>query len=231
MNDGKFTKAMYRKAICEQGKSIEEIAAERGMTSATVRKEIRGLYDRLAWANKLIGMAEANAVAKRELVSAPMKVPAKSFKNGDASQKKENDKIPYELRKAIEEGVAIIDTSYLMDFFDLCKKVKKMIIPRFCLNEMRRITQNEADLKKRAALEVRIKYLESEAEILYCENLPYFSISNKKREFKPRSFNFARYTKSVWEREGKVVPYLTRSYEVRVLLSEFKSEFHKAAKG
>lgn len=227
----KYTKVKYRVAICEQGKTIDEIAAERGMTSAAVRRDIRSLYERPAWANKLIGMADANAAAKKELVSAPMKVPANSFKgNTKRTQKKQEPaKVPYELRKAIEEGMAIIDTSYLIDHFDSCKQVKKMVIPRFCLNEMRQIAIHEPDVKKKAALEVRIKYLEAEAEILYCEGLPFFERNERNSNFKMRSLNFARYATYLWEREGKVIPYLTRSYEVNVLLSECKSAFKNAS--
>lgn len=207
MESNKYTKAKYRTAICEQGKTIDEIAAERGMTSAAVRKDIRSLYERLAWANKLIGMAAANAAAKKERVSAPM-VPAKPLKG--------------ELRRAIEEGVAIVDTSYLVDFFDSCKQVKNLVIPRFCINEMRNLAIHESDAKKKVALEDKIRYFEARAEILYCEGLPFFKCSERNRNFKPRSFNFARYTKYLCEREGKVIPYLTRSYEVKVLLSECK---------
>ncbi|MBQ8298406.1 MAG: hypothetical protein IJX99_00780 [Clostridia bacterium] len=228
-NKSKYTKVKYRTAICEQGKTIDEIAAERGMTSAAVRKDIRSLYERAAWANKLIGMADANAAAKKELVSAPMKVPAKSFASKKVTPNGgEPEKVSYEVRKAIEEGKAIVDTSYLIDFFDSCKKVEKLIIPRFCLNEMKQITRFESDPKKKAALEVRIKYLEAEAEILFCENLPLYGTSAKNKGFKPRSFNFARYAKYLWEREGKVIPYLTRSYEVNVLLSECQTAFRKA---
>lgn len=228
METTKYSKTMYRDAICKQGKTIDEIAKERGMTSASIRKDIRSLYDRLAWANKLIGMADANAAAKKELVNAPMKVPAKSFKNDKKpQQKRDQDKIPYELKMAIEQGVAIVDTSYLINFFDSCKKVKKLIIPRFCLNEMKSIVQHETDMKQKAILEVRIKYLETEAEILYCDKLPFFERNDRNGNFKPRSFNFARYAKYLWEREGRIIPYLTCSYEVNVLLNECQSAFKK----
>lgn len=226
METGKYSKVKYRTAICEKGKTIDEIAAERGMTAAAVRRDIRNLYERPAWANKLIGMADANAVAKKELVSAPMKVPAKSFPSKNPKGK-EQERLPYELRMAIEQGIAIVDTSYLINFFDSCKKVKKLVIPRFCLNEMKQIALHETDMKQKAVLEVRIKYLEAEAEILYCEGLPFFEYSDRNKTFKPRSFNFARYAKYLWEREGKVIPHLTRSYEVNVLLSECQSAFKK----
>ena len=226
MESNKYTKAKYRTAICEQGKTIDEIAAERGMTSAAVRKDIRSLYERLAWANKLIGMAAANAAAKKERVSAPM-VPAKPFPS-----KNTMGKVPKifldELSKATEEGVAIVDTSCLIEHFESCKQVKKFIVPRFCLTEMRNIARYEKDLKKKSAIKVRIKYLEAEAEILYCEELPFFESNERNNDFKPRSLTFARYAKYLWEREGKVIPYLTLSYEVNMLLSECEPAFKKA---
>ena len=217
--NAKFTKEWYRKEIVERKKSIQQIAAERDTTVATIRKEIRTLYARPAWANKLIGQAAANEAEKRNLVNAPAeKKPAR--RSNEKAKKQPERVLPYELRLALKRGVAIIDSNYAINYYDDCKKIEHLLIPRFCLNEMKRVAQFASTAKERQAIERKVRYFEKKAEILYVENLPEITICETNREFKPRSFNFARYVQYVWQIHGFKVPYLTRAYEANVLIKE-----------
>ena len=217
--NAKFTKEWYRKEIVERKKSIQQIAAERDTTVAAIRKEIRTLYARHAWANKLIGQAAANEAEKRNLVNAPAeKKPAR--RSNEKAKKQPERVLPYELRLALKRGVAIIDSNYAINYYDDCKKIEHLLIPRFCLNEMKRVAQFASTAKERQAIERKVRYFEKKAEILYVENLPEITICETNREFKPRSFNFARYVQYVWQIHGFKVPYLTRAYEANVLIKE-----------
>ena len=217
--NAKFTKEWYRKEIVEHKKSIQQIAAERDTTVAAIRKEIRTLYTRPAWANKLIGQAAANEAEKRNLVNSPSGKVTKQ-KRAEKSEKKPERVLPYELRLALKRGVAIIDSNYAINYYDDCKKIEHLLIPRFCLNEMKRVAQFASTSKERQAIERKVRYFEKKAEILYVENLPEITICETNREFKPRSFNFARYVQYVWQIHGFKVPYLTRAYEANTLIKE-----------
>ncbi len=217
--NAKFTKEWYRKEIVDKKKSIQQIAVERGTTVAAIRKEIRSLYTRPAWANKLIGQAAANEAEKRNLVNAPAGKVTKQ-KRVAKSEKKSERVLPYELRLALKRGVAIIDSNYAINYYDDCKKIEHLLIPRFCLNEMKRVAQFASTVKERQAIERKVRYFEKKAEILYVENLPEITICETNRDFKPRSFNFARYVQYVWQIHGFKVPYLTRAYEANVLIKE-----------
>lgn len=225
--NAKFTKEWYRKEIVDKKKSIQQIAVERGTTVAAIRKEIRSLYTRPAWANKLIGQAAANEAEKRNLVNAPVGKVTKQ-KRAEKSEKKSERVLPYELRLALKRGVAIVDSNYAINYYDDCKKIEHLLIPRFCLNEMKRVAQFASTVKERQAIERKVRYFEKKAEILYVENLPEITICETNREFKPRSFNFARYVQYVWQIHGFKVPYLTRAYEANVLIKEcVKFEAHQ----
>lgn len=225
--NAKFTKEWYRKEIVDKKKSIQQIAVERGITVAAIRKEIRSLYTRPAWANKLIGQAAANEAEKRNLVNAPVGKVTKQ-KRAEKSEKKSERVLPYELRLALKRGVAIVDSNYAINYYDDCKKIEHLLIPRFCLNEMKRVAQFASTVKERQAIERKVRYFEKKAEILYVENLPEITICETNREFKPRSFNFARYVQYVWQIHGFKVPYLTRAYEANVLIKEcVKFEAHQ----
>ena len=217
--NAKFTKEWYRKEIVDKKKSIQQIAVERDTTVAAIRKEIRTLYTRPAWANKLIGQAAANEAEKRNLVNAPASKTAKR-KKAEKPEKTSEKALPYELRLALKRGVAIVDSNYAINYYDDCKKIEHLLIPRFCLNEMKRVAQFAPTAKERQAIERKVRYFEKKAEILYVDNLPEISICETNREFKPRSFNFARYVQYVWQIHGFKVPYLTRAYEANTLIKE-----------
>ena len=140
----------------------------------------------------------------------------KAEKPENASEKP----LPYELRLALKRGVAIVDSNYAINYYDDCKKIEHLLIPRFCLNEMKRVAQFAPTAKERQAIERKVRYFEKKAEILYVDNLPEISICETNREFKPRSFNFARYVQYVWQIHGFKVPYLTRAYEANTLIKE-----------
>ena len=224
--NAKFTKEWYRKEIVDKKKSIQQIAVERDTTVAAIRKEIRALYTRPAWANKLIGQAAANEAEKRKLVNAPAEKKATKRSSGKAEKQTERV-LPYELRLALKRGVAIVDSNYAINYYDDCKKIEHLLIPRFCLNEMKRVAQFAPNAKERQAIERKVRYFEKKAEILYVENLPEITACETNREFKPRSFNFARYVQYVWQIHGFKVPYLTRAYEANTLIKEcVKFEAH-----
>ncbi len=214
-NTAKYTKEMYRNEIVKEGKSISDIALEQGKTRAAIRKEIRGLYIYRAYADQLIGIADANEAAQKLLVSAPIE-----SQDGDESKKPR--KYSYAMNLALKTGKAVLDTSCAMDFYDECREIKQIIIPRFCLNEMRNIAEHKTG-KERAAIRRKIKYFEKHAEILYVEHLPNLPADVRDRDFKQRNINFARYVKYVWQKNGAKVPYLTRAYEAKVIIKDYVS--------
>ena len=215
--NAKFTKEWYRKEIVDHKKSIPQIAAEQNVTVAAVRKEIRSLYARPAWANKLIGQAAANEAEKRNLVNAPV---ARKQQKKTSVKKTGDGNLPYEMRLALKRGVAIVDSNYAINYYDDCKKIEHLLIPRFCLNEMKRVAEFAPTVKERQAIERKVRYFEKKAEILFVENLPALATCETNRDFKARSFNFARYVQYVWQIHGFKVPYLTRAYEANVLIKE-----------
>lgn len=214
----KYTKEMYRKEIVKEGKSISDIALERGKTRSDIRKEIRSLYIRRAYADQLIGIADANEASQKLLVSAPMDLG--NVKKNGGEQKASNP--TYAMRLAYQVGMAVVDTSYAMDFFDDCRAIKRILMPRFCLNELRNIAAHK-NSKERTAILRKIKFFEKHAEILYVDPLPYLSSDVRERDFKQRNIKFAQYVQYVWLQNGEKVPYLTRAYEAKTIIKEYVS--------
>ena len=220
MSENKYTKEWYNRQIKVLGKSLLQIAAERGTTVVALRKEIRTLYTRPAWANKLIGQAAANEAAKRNLVNAPeiKKQVAKPTKKKGA---KPEEKLPYEVKLAIRRGTAIGDSSYIMNHHDFCKKIENLVIPEFCVNTLRALAQYAEDPEKRAEIERKIRYCEKHAQIIKLDRLPNLPLSEEHRQFKSCNINFARYVQYMWQVHGFKVPYLTCAYEAGVLIKEY----------
>ena len=221
MSEANYTKEWYRKEIVDRKKSIPEIAAERGVTVATIRKEIRNLYTRPAWANKLIGQAAANEAEKRNLVNAPVskKKPTKKpvVKEGAKPEKK----LPYEVRLALKRGTAIVDSNYVMNHYDWCKEIENLMIPAFCIGELKSMAQYAETQKKRTEIERKVRYFEKHAEVLKADRLPELGLSEEHRDFKRRNINYARYVQYAWQVHGFKVPYLTCAYEAGVLIREY----------
>ena len=221
MSEANYTKEWYRKEIVDRKKSIPEIAAERGVTVATIRKEIRNLYTRPAWANKLIGQAVANEAEKRNLVNAPVstKKPIKKpvVKEGAKPEKK----LPYEVRLALKRGTAIVDSNYVMNHYDWCKEIENLMIPAFCIGELKSMAVYADTQKKRTEIERKVRYFEKHAQILKADRLPELDLSETHSDFKRRNINFARYVQYMWQVHGFKVPYLTCAYEAGVLIREY----------
>lgn len=216
----KYTKEWYSRQIKVLGKSLPQIAAERGTTVVVLRKEIRTLYTRPAWANKLIGQAAANEAAKRNLVNAPVskKPGAKPANKGvDKPEKKR----PYEVNLAIRRGTAIVDSNYVMNHYDFCKEIETLMIPAFCIGELKGMAQYADTQKKRTEIERKVRYFEKHAQILKVDRLPDLALSEEHKEFKRRNINFARYVQYMWQVHGFKVPYLTCAYEAGVLIKEY----------
>lgn len=220
MSENKYTKEWYTRQIKVLGKSLSQIAVERDTTVVVLRKEIRNLYTRPAWANKLIGQAAANEAAKRNLVNAPV-----SKKLGAKPAKKEGDKpekkFPYEVRLARKRGTAIVDSNYVMNHYDFCKEIENLMIPAFCIGELKSMAQYAETQKKRAEIERKVRYFEKHAQILKVDRLPDLALSEDHKEFKRRNINFARYVQYMWQVHGFKVPYLTCAYEAGVLIKEY----------
>lgn len=222
MSEAKYTKEWYRKEIVDRKKSIPEIAVERGITAAAIRKEIRGLYTRPAWANKLIGQAAANEAANKNLVNAPVeKKKPKVAKSGKKTDAKPDKKLPFEVRLAIKRGTAIIDSNYVMNHYDYCKEIESPVVPEFCIGELKSMAQYADTQKKRTEIERKIRYLEKHAQIIKVDKLPEMILSDANRDFKRRNINFARYVQYMWQTHGFKVPYLTCAYEAGVLIREY----------
>lgn len=216
-----YTKEWYNRQIKEHKKSIPEIAAERGTTVVAIRKEIRGLYTRPVWANKLIGQAAANEAEKRNLVNAPVskKKPAKKPVNKEGA--KPEKKLPYEFRLAQRHGTAIVDSNYVMNHYDYCKEIENLMIPAFCIGELKSMALYAETQKKRTEIERKIRYFEKHAQVLKADRLPELGLSEVHRDFKRRNINFARYVQYMWQVHGFKVPYLTCAYEAVVLIREY----------
>lgn len=213
----KFSKDWYRNEIVDHKKSIPQIAAERGITVAAVRKEIRGLYTRPAWANKLIGQAAANEAEKRNLVKAPVEKTS-AVKPAEA---KPGKKLPFEVRLAIKRGTAIIDSNYAMNHWDNCKLVKNLVIPAFCIGELKSMAMYAETKKAREEIERKIRYLEKHAEVIKVDKLPELPKGEVGDGYKRRNFNFARYVQYLWHIHGFAFPYLTCAYEASALIKEY----------
>lgn len=221
MSEMNYTKEWYRKEIVDRKKSIPEIAAERGVTVAVIRKEIRNLYTRPAWANKLIGQAAANEAEKRNLVKAPKskkKLVNKPERKAGAAPEK---KLPYEVRLAQKRGTAIVDSNYIMNHYEWCKEIENLMIPAFCIGELKSMAQFAETQKKRTEIERKVRYFEKHAQVLKADRLPELSLSEDHRDFKRRNINFARYVQYMWQVHGFKVPYLTCAYEAGILIREY----------
>ena len=218
--DHKFTKEWYRREIVEKKKSLPQIAAERDCSVIAIRKEIRSLYSRPAWANKLIGQAAANEAEKRNMVNTPA-VPTRKKK----STAKSASELPYEMRLALKRGIAIVDSNYADKFYGDCKKIEHLIMPEFCLNEMRSMAKYAPTEKERQAIERKIRYFEKNAELILVKNLSEIAPDETTAGFKPRNFNFARYVQYVWQIHGFKVPYLTcASQAITIIKNSVKLE-------
>lgn len=217
----KYTKEWYNRQIKEHKKSIPEIAGERGVTVAAIRKEIRGLYSRPAWANKLIGQAAANEAEKRNLVNAPEKKKKPTKKPVVKEGAKPEKKLPYEVRLALKRGTAIVDSNYVMNHYDWCKEIENLMIPAFCIGELKSMAQYAETQKKRTEIERKVRYFEKHAEVLKADRLPELGLSEEHRDFKRRNINYARYVQYAWQVHGFKVPYLTCAYEAGVLIREY----------
>lgn len=216
-----YTKEWYNRQIKEHKKSIPEIASERGATVAAIRKEIRGLYSRPAWANKLIGQAAANEAEKRNLVNAPEKKKKPTKKPVVKEGAKPEKKLPYEVRLALKRGTAIVDSNYVMNHYDWCKEIENLMIPAFCIGELKSMAQYAETQKKRTEIERKVRYFEKHAEVLKADRLPELGLSEEHRDFKRRNINYARYVQYAWQVHGFKVPYLTCAYEAGVLIREY----------
>ena len=222
MTEIKFTKEWYNRQIKDHKKSIPQIANERGITVAEIRKEIRGLYTRSAWANKLIGMAAANEAVKRNLVKAPaVKKEPKAITEGKKEGAKPEKKLPYEVRLAIKCGTAIVDSNYVMNHYDFCKEIENLMIPAFCIGELKALAMYAETQKKRTEIERKVRYFEKHAQVIKADRLPELGLSEEHQDFKRRNINFARYVQYMWQVHGFKVPYLTCAYEASVLVRAY----------
>ena len=219
-NQIEYTKDWYIRQIRVLGKSLPQIASERGTTVVTLRKEIRNLYVRPACANKLIGQAAANEAAKRNLVNAPVskKPVAKPAKKEGATPKKN---LPYAVQLAQRLGTALIDSNYAANRWDYCKLIENPVVPEFCINELTSMATHKEDPKERAELERKIRYLKKHAEVIKADRLPVLALSDEHKDFGPRNITFARYVQYMWQVHGFKVPYLTCAYEAGVLIKKY----------
>ncbi len=225
MSEIKYTKEWFRKEIVERKKSIPEIAAEQNLPSEKIWAMICEVYVYSAWSKKLIKQAAENEAEKRKLVNAPTK--KKKFKKTVKKDgAKPEMKLPYEIRLArklaLNHGAAIVDSNFVMNYYECCKEVENLMIPAFCIGELKSMAQFAENEKKRTEIERKIRYLEKNAQIIRADVLPEITISeSNNREFKRRNINFARYVKYMWQLYGFRIPYLTCAYEANVLIKEY----------
>ncbi len=179
-------KSYYSKKIRTEKYSLEQLAAEQNISVGAIRAAVKKTYISETWANKLIGIAEENG--KHSDVSAP-----KAF-------------VPRKVR-------AVVDTCFVLNYPEVLDGYN-LVIPKFCMSELQRISDCEKDPAKKKRLEEILQ--KQEMEVFFDDHLP--PTQGYIPDCKPRNITFVRYVKKLREMFPRI-KVLTCSREVKEILT------------
>lgn len=217
----KYSKEWYINQI-KNGKSLQQIAAECGTTVLVIRDEIYGFYKNPTCAAKWIDMAAENAKTNME----------KDKNVGVAENMPKQpsaEELPIWVQRALnlatKNNMAILDTSFLVKYGDLCKEIETVVIPEICIGEMLGMAEHTENLKERLRIKRKVDYWKKRAKIIKVESkdlpvLPKGDVEGEE-DFKWRTWLIARFTQYMWNMYGFKVPYLTCCTRVKALIKAY----------
>lgn len=199
-----YDREYYSHAIRVEKKTLTQIALEAGVSVNTIKSRIKKVYQRKAWAERLIAIALENEKDQKE----------KQRKAGTVPQSKVC------MTEAVVEKkrIILVDTSMLLNYPEALqeKKDAKLLVPCFCWHTALRIVEGEKKTNLSLASKHEKAMSDLDVEEIFEQSLPYIHMVPKNA--KPHSVMFLKYLVKLRETYPSITT-LTCSREIKEIAS------------
>ena len=199
----RYDREYYSYAIRTEKKTLTQIAQEVGVNVNTIKSRIKKSYQRKAWAEKLIVIAQENEKSQKEKQCKAEMVQSKICVTEAVIEKKRT---------------ILVDTSILLNYPEALyeKKDAKLLVPRFCWHTALKIVESEKKINPTLACKHERAMSDLDVEEIFIQNLPY--IHCVPENVKPHSVMFLKYLVKLRETYPSITT-LTCSREIKKIAS------------